>query len=259
MKNVITRSETTQPTSWPKCATMSASSLSFRSCQPNYCTMLLPSETMKSVLTFGLMGSGVTSHVILWCEHIQSQWTVQPETPIELWTTIAIRRINKDPMSSASEKWMSEHGSFTPLMLRTSGGISDLATTSYKQLASLPSSKHGQLHSKVMTWLQCHLLFSLLRSAVSCLKKTSSLKEKRKTVTALTTKLSIPSYPCHTDAKKRHWSMWSSHTHICCMHQLYDKVLFQQSLSCRCKISQHTVMAIRVVGSGFASLEKFWG
>ena len=38
----ITRSETSQPPSWPKCATMSAFNLSFRTCQVNYCTMLLP-------------------------------------------------------------------------------------------------------------------------------------------------------------------------------------------------------------------------
>ena len=47
----ITRSETSQPTSWPKGAKMSASNLSFRTCQVNYCTMLLPLETMERVLT----------------------------------------------------------------------------------------------------------------------------------------------------------------------------------------------------------------
>lgn len=138
--------------------------------------MLLASETVEPVLTFGLMGSGVTSHIILWCEGIQSQCTVQPKTPIELWTAITIR-INIDPMSSASEKWRSEHGSSTPLMLCTSGGIRDLATTPYKQTASLLFSKHGKPYSKVMIWLRRHLLFPLLRSAVRCLRGVRSSTE----------------------------------------------------------------------------------
>ena len=58
----ITRSETSQPTSWPKCAKMTALGLSFRSCQANYCTMLLPPETMEPMLTFGFIGSGANSH-----------------------------------------------------------------------------------------------------------------------------------------------------------------------------------------------------
>ena len=63
-----------------------------------------------------------------------------------------------------------EHGSFTPLMFSTSGGMGDLAATAYKRLASLLSSKHEQPYSTVMTWLRCHLSFSLLRSAVRCLR-----------------------------------------------------------------------------------------
>ena len=58
----IMRSETSQPTSWPKCAKMTALGLSFRSCQANYCTMLLPPETMEPMLTFGFIGSGANSH-----------------------------------------------------------------------------------------------------------------------------------------------------------------------------------------------------
>ena len=52
-----------------------------------------------------------------------------------------------------------EHGSFTPLVLSTSGGMGLLATTAYKRLASLIASKRNQPYNKVMAWLRCHLCF----------------------------------------------------------------------------------------------------
>ena len=63
-----------------------------------------------------------------------------------------------------------QHGSFTPLVFSASGGMGELAATAYKRHASLLSFKHGQPYSIVMTWLRCHLSFSLLRSAVRCLR-----------------------------------------------------------------------------------------
>ncbi len=40
----------------------------------------------------------------------------------------------------------------------------------YKRLASLLASKRDQPYSTVIAWLRCHLGFSLLRSAVTCLR-----------------------------------------------------------------------------------------
>ena len=58
-------------------------------------------------------------------------------------------------------------GSFTLLVFSTVGGIGGVATTAYKRLASLLPAKRDQSYSSVV---RCSTCFSLLRSAVTCLR-----------------------------------------------------------------------------------------
>ena len=44
------------------------------------------------------------------------------------------------------------------------------ATTFYRRLASLLASRWGDDYSVVMGWLHCSLSFSLLRSAIECVR-----------------------------------------------------------------------------------------
>ena len=67
-----------------------------------------------------------------------------------------------------------EHGAFTPLVFSTSGGMGKAASITYKRLASLIATKREQPYSVVMGWLQCCLSFSLLRSAIMCLRGSRS-------------------------------------------------------------------------------------
>ena len=67
-----------------------------------------------------------------------------------------------------------EHGSFTPLVFSTSGGMGRAATTTYKHLARLLSEKWNSPYSVVMGWLRCSLGFSLLRSSVMCIRGSRS-------------------------------------------------------------------------------------
>ena len=67
-----------------------------------------------------------------------------------------------------------EHGSFTPLVFSTSGGMGTLATTAYKRLASQITWKKNQPYNKVMAWLCCHLCFSLLRSSITVIREARS-------------------------------------------------------------------------------------
>ena len=60
--------------------------------------------------------------------------------------------------------------SFTPLVFSTSGGVSGATTVFYKRLAYLFSMKKKMEYSSVMSWLRCRLSFSLLRSAIACLR-----------------------------------------------------------------------------------------
>ena len=68
-----------------------------------------------------------------------------------------------------------EHGSFTPLVFSATGGMGTTATTAYKRLASLISEKHNQLYSTTLNWMRCRLSFSLIRSAIMCLRGSRSI------------------------------------------------------------------------------------
>ena len=63
-----------------------------------------------------------------------------------------------------------EHGSFSPLVFSAAGGMGSTATVVYKRLASLLADKRNTTYSTTLHWLRCRLNFSLLRSAVKCLR-----------------------------------------------------------------------------------------
>ena len=63
-----------------------------------------------------------------------------------------------------------EHGSFTPLVFSTAGGMGPAATVVFKRLASMISIRNNQPYSRVLNWLRCRLGFSLIRSAIMCLR-----------------------------------------------------------------------------------------
>ena len=63
-----------------------------------------------------------------------------------------------------------EHGSFTPLVFSATGGMVPAATIAYKSLASLLADKRQQTYNKTISWLRCSLSFSLVISAVSCVR-----------------------------------------------------------------------------------------
>ena len=63
-----------------------------------------------------------------------------------------------------------EHSSFTPLVLSATGGMANEANTFYKRLASCLTIKRDQSYSPAMSWLRCRLTFSLLRSAIQCIR-----------------------------------------------------------------------------------------
>ena len=67
-----------------------------------------------------------------------------------------------------------EHGSFSPLVFSTTGGMGTTATTVYKRIASMIASKHNKTYSKTIHWLRCRLSFSLIRSAIMCLRGSRS-------------------------------------------------------------------------------------
>ena len=67
-----------------------------------------------------------------------------------------------------------EHASFTPLVFTTSGGASPLTSTFLKHLASKLAEKRDVAYSTTIGWLRARLSFSLLRSAVMCIRGSRS-------------------------------------------------------------------------------------
>ena len=63
-----------------------------------------------------------------------------------------------------------EHASFTPIVFSATGGMAIEATHFYKRLASGLAVKWDQPYSCTMSWLRCRINFSLLRSAIQCIR-----------------------------------------------------------------------------------------
>ena len=76
-----------------------------------------------------------------------------------------------------------EQGSFTPLVFTTSGGMGPRAKRFYARLAETLSEQKQQPRSYIVAWMRCRLSFSLLRSALLCLRGTRSSAPKPITVT----------------------------------------------------------------------------
>ena len=63
-----------------------------------------------------------------------------------------------------------EHGTFTPLVFSTSGGMGRLARTFYARLAHLLSIKRQTRYAATMGLIRCKISFSLMRAAIMCLR-----------------------------------------------------------------------------------------
>ena len=67
-----------------------------------------------------------------------------------------------------------ERGSFTPLIFSALGGISRATEITYKRLASLLATKKDEHYNAVISLIRCRLNFSLLRSAIMCIRGSRS-------------------------------------------------------------------------------------
>ena len=67
-----------------------------------------------------------------------------------------------------------EHGSFSPLIFTTAGGMGPTASVVFQRLASLLSAKRNEHYSKTILFIRCQIGFALLRSAIRCLRGSRS-------------------------------------------------------------------------------------
>ena len=71
-----------------------------------------------------------------------------------------------------------EQGSFTPLVFTTMGGQSYECDRFYNRLSAMLAEKRGEAKSQTTTYIRCKINFSLLKSALLCIRGTRRPKEE---------------------------------------------------------------------------------
>ena len=71
-----------------------------------------------------------------------------------------------------------EHASFTPLVFTIAGGMGKAAQKCFSRLAEMIAESRGQPKSIVTAWMRCRLSFSLLRSAILCIRGTRNKRRQ---------------------------------------------------------------------------------
>jgi len=71
-----------------------------------------------------------------------------------------------------------EHGTFTPLIFTTTGGMGNECLSYHSRLAELIAIKKGEDYAKTISWIRARTSFALLRSALICLRGTRSTVRK---------------------------------------------------------------------------------
>ena len=59
-----------------------------------------------------------------------------------------------------------QHGTFTPLVFTTTGGMGNECLGYHSRLAELITIKKGEQYAKTMSWIRSRISFALLRSAL---------------------------------------------------------------------------------------------
>ena len=72
-----------------------------------------------------------------------------------------------------NERVMSaEHGTFTPLVFCSSGGMAPECNLFFKNVSSMVAEHRKETYLVVSSWIKTKLSFALLRSAVLCIRGT---------------------------------------------------------------------------------------
>ena len=74
-----------------------------------------------------------------------------------------------------------EHGSFTPLIFSTAGGMGKESLVYHKRLAALIASKRGDAYNNVITFIRRRIRFSILRTTLIAVRGTRKPMSKWRT------------------------------------------------------------------------------
>ena len=86
----------------------------------------------------------------------------------------------RDKITKYGERTINvEQGTFTPLVFTSAGGMARQSQIFYKRMAELMAEKRGEEKGFFTAWLQGKLSFSLVKSALLCLRDTRSSRTQR--------------------------------------------------------------------------------
>lgn len=69
-----------------------------------------------------------------------------------------------------------EHGTFTPLVFTTTGGMGEECKRFHSRLAELIAAKKGENYATTMSWIRSKVSFAILRSALLCLRGSRTIR-----------------------------------------------------------------------------------
>ncbi|PFX26663.1 hypothetical protein AWC38_SpisGene8659 [Stylophora pistillata] len=72
-----------------------------------------------------------------------------------------------------------EHGSFTPFVFTSTGGMGQERLRYHSRLAELIAEKKGENYSKTISWIRAKTSFALLRSALICLRGSRTIRRPK--------------------------------------------------------------------------------
>ena len=78
-----------------------------------------------------------------------------------------------------------ENATLTPLVFAASGGMGEEGSIFYKRIAELISIKTKKTYTETTRIIRCRLLFSLIRSAILCIRGSRSAKHRPLTSSAV--------------------------------------------------------------------------
>ena len=132
-----------------------------------------PIQSLMPVLTFVCGGFGRIA-----ATHFFDTRVFYPNAPSYRSKSLPslYRRFEGDKKREYGERVREiEHGSFTPLVFSSCGGMGSEAKVAIKKLAAALAAKRGEPYSGVMSWLCCCLSFILARSALRCVRGSRSI------------------------------------------------------------------------------------
>jgi hypothetical protein len=75
-----------------------------------------------------------------------------------------------------------DSGSFTPMIMSSSGGMGPEMSAAVKHMAMLIAERRGETYSQVAGFLRCEFSFAMMRSALICLRGSRSVKPRELTL-----------------------------------------------------------------------------